>query len=178
MNLKRRLEQRCGNDLDLVGAVLAISRIPYGRPSMLTSAGVVDEWRGTCSTKHVLLSDLARESWPATDPRLWHRPYMVTPHLARERWGDRIARAVPEDGLVDVHTYATLRIDGRRTRVDVTFALTAWDGRSDIPLACGDGKDHPAGDDPNVSKAELVRTHCDPFVREPFIAALAAVGSA
>lgn len=70
--------------------------------------------------------------------------------------------------------YAVVTIDGRATQVDVTFPLDAWNGVSDVPLACGDGDDHPAGSDPLASKAVLVKEHCDPAVREPFIAALSA----
>ena len=40
-------------------------------------------------------------------------------------------------------------------------------------LACGDGRDFPAGDDPDADKAALEASYCDPLVREPFIAALA-----
>jgi hypothetical protein len=39
-------------------------------------------------------------------------------------------------------------------------------------LACGDGQDFPAGDDPDADKAGLEASYCDPLVREPFIAAL------
>lgn len=178
MSLKARLDERCGTELDLVETVLAVSRIPYGRPSALTADAVLDEQRGTCSTKHVLLADIARDEWPHTDPRLWHRPYLVTRELAEDRWGTAVAATVPEAGLVDVHTYATLELDGQHATVDVTFPLARWDGRSNIPLACGDGKDHPAGEDPIATKADLVRRHCDPAIREPFIAALAAAGLA
>lgn len=87
----------------------------------------------------------------------------------------RIAATVPPAGFVDVHTYSTLTIDGHVVRVDATFPLESWDGSSDVLLACGDGVDHPAGPDPRRSKAALVEQHCDPTVREPFIAALAAV---
>jgi hypothetical protein len=174
VSLKARLDERSGSELDVVGTVLAISRIPYGRPRALTPDAVLDEWRGTCSTKHVLLADIAREEWPATAPQLWHRPYLVTRELADGRWGSAVADTVPAAGLVDVHTYATLELDGGRVKVDVTFPLAGWDGRSDIALACGDGEDHPAGADPIATKADLVSRHCDPAVREPFIAALAA----
>jgi hypothetical protein len=40
-------------------------------------------------------------------------------------------------------------------------------------LACGEGRDFPAGDDPGAEKAALEASYCDPQVREPFIAALA-----
>lgn len=174
--LKARLDARAGRELDLVATVLAISGVPYGRPSVLTSEAVLDEWRGTCSTKHLLLADIAREAWPSTAPRLWHRPYRVTRDLAAGHWGPGVAATVPEAGLVDVHTYATLALDGRRVDVDVTFPLAGWDGRSDITLACAAGDDHPGGTDPIATKADLVRRHCDPAVREPFIATLADVG--
>jgi hypothetical protein len=172
-DLKARLDERCGRELDLVGTVLELSRIPYGRPSVLTSEAVLDKWRGTCSTKHLLLADIVGGRWPHTEPELWHRPYLVTRALAAERWGATVADVVPEAGLVDVHTYATLELDGRAVNIDVTFPLAGWDGRSDIRLSCGEGDDFPAGDDPIGAKADLVRRHCDPAVREPFIAALA-----
>lgn len=172
--LKAALEARCGRgSLDLPGAAVAISRIPYGRPRRLSATGVLDDWRGTCSTKHLLFGGVVAEAWPDLDPRLWHRPYTVTPQLARERWGSWVAAAVPAEGLVDVHTFATVTVGGRSVRVDVTFPLGGWDGTSDVLLACGEGPDHPAGGDPLASKADLVARHCDPTVREPFIAALA-----
>ena len=160
--------------MTLVDVVLEISRIPYGRPQDRSARGVIAEGRGTCSTKHLLLAQVVEERWPELLPTLWHRVYRVTPELAEPRWGRRVARAVPRHGLVDVHTFAIVTIDGRATRVDVTFPLTAWDGVTDIPLACGDGEDHPAGPDPLASKALLVEERCDPAVREPFIAALSA----
>jgi hypothetical protein len=176
--LKTLLEERCEQvGMDVAATALAISRIPYGRPSQLTVTGVLDEWIGTCSTKHVLLAAVVSESWPDLRPRLWHRPYLVTRELADARWGGPVAEAVPATGLVDVHTFATLDLNGQRVRVDVTFPLPGWDGVSDVPLACGPGPDHPAGDDALASKAMLVLQHCDPAVREPFIAALSAVNS-
>ena len=47
-----------------------------------------------------------------------------------------------------------------------------WDGHTSIPLACGEGQDFPASDDPAAGKAALEASHCDPQAREPFIAAL------
>lgn len=170
--LKARLEERVGEVLDLSATAVAISRIPYARPSELTAAGVVAEWCGTCSTKHLLFAEVVRAEWPELEPRLWHRPYRVTRELARARRGDEVASAVPPDGLVDVHTFATVSIDGRSVCVDVTFPLETWDGVSDLEPACGEGADHPAGEDPLASKARLVGELCDPVARERFIAAL------
>ena len=81
-------------------------------------------------------------------------------------------RSLAQRPYVVLNMVAT--VDGRATQVDVTFPLSAWDGVSDIPLACGDGDDYPAGSAPLASKAVLVKEHCDPAVREPFIAALSA----
>ena len=46
------------------------------------------------------------------------------------------------------------------------------DGRSSLPLACGEGDDYPAGTDPDAEKRALEAQHCDLAVREPFIKAL------
>lgn len=152
--------------------VESVRAIPYGRPAVRTPEGVVDGWKGTCSTKHALLA-LLLEARPAFDFQLVHRVYRVTPELARERFGETAAEVVPRDGLMDVHTYGTVMIDGERVAIDVTFpSATLWDGRSDMELACGPGDDIPVTDDPWVQKAELVERYCDPDVREPFIAAL------
>lgn len=133
------------------------------------------EGRGTCSTKHALLLELLRDA-PELDARLVHRVYRVDRAGARELFGERAAAFVPTEGLVDVHTYLTVVVDGRRTIVDVTFPSSeTWDGTSDMPLACRPGNDVPATDDPWSQKAALVAAHCDPAVREPFIAALADV---
>lgn len=148
--------------------------IPYARNDDKTPAGVLAEGRGTCSTKHALLVELLRDR-PELDVRLVHRVYRIDPQRARELFGDRAAAAVPAEGLVDVHTYATAVIDGRRTLIDVTFpSEEPWDGCSDMPLACGGGVDVPAGDEPWTQKAGLVAEHCDAAVREPFITALSA----
>jgi len=58
--------------------------------------------------------------------------------------------------MPDVHTYATIALDGRRVRVDLTFAGEPWDGRSDMAIPCGDGVDHDGGSDPIASKDRLV----------------------
>jgi hypothetical protein len=172
-SLLAQLEDRSGvGALDLVGAVVAVSKVPYGRPGDRSAAGVVREWRGTCSTKHMLLAEIMRESWPEARPVLWHRVYRVTRELANDRWGPGASRLVPRDGLVDVHTFAVVTVANNERVVDATFPVTGWDGVHDMTLACGDGDDHPAGGDVLGSKAQLVERWCDPAVREPFIASL------
>ena len=173
--LKNRFLARAGlsGEPSLWDLVEAVRAIPYGRPDLRTPEGVVGEWKGTCSTKHALLAELL-STRPEFDLELVHRVYRITALEAFERFGEDAAAAVPSEGLVDVHTYATVVVHGRRVRVDVTFPGPLWDGSSDMPLACGEGEDHAAGDDPWALKDALVKEHCDPSVREPFIAALSA----
>jgi hypothetical protein len=154
--------------------VNAVQAIPYGRPASPTTQGVFSEWKGTCSTKHALLAHLLREQWPETHPRLVHRVYHVTHAAALERYGDDAASTVPEGGLTDVHRYLVITLAGQDVTIDITFpGDPAWDGHRSIRLACGDGRDYPAGEDPDADKATLEANYCDPRAREPFIAALA-----
>lgn len=155
--------------------VEGVREIPYGRPAERTPEGVVQEWRGTCSTKHALLAELLADR-PEFELRFVHRVYRIDRDEATERFGEGAAERVPDTGLVDVHTYATLLIEGDRVSIDVTFPGPLWDGRSDMEIAAGKGKDYPVseGEDPWVMKQRLVEEHCDPDVREPFIAALSA----
>ncbi|TQN31734.1 hypothetical protein FHX37_1654 [Haloactinospora alba] len=159
----------------LAEVVRAVHAIPHGRPSEPTAQAVLAEWRGTSSTKHELLSSVVAERWPQAQPRLVHRVYRCTPELARGRFGEKAASAVPENGLWDVHRYLTVAVEGERVTIDVTFPHTPeWDGISSMPVAVGEGSDHEAGPDPNREKRVLEAARCDPAVREPFIAALSA----
>jgi hypothetical protein len=172
-----RFTERAGlpAEAGLPDVVAAVQAIPYGRPRERTPDGVLADWVGTCSTKHALLAGLIGERWPDLNPRLVHRVYRADRAMVRQRFGEIPAAAVPDGGLVDVHRYLILTRAGRDVIIDATFpADPPWDGRSDMPLACGPGRDYPAGADPAASKAALESAHCDPDVREPFIAALSA----
>jgi len=178
LDLRDGLSERGVVHVDgIAGLAVAISRIPYGRPSELTAEGVVADWRGTCSTKHLLLRTLAPVCETGASVDLIHRIYQVTAEEAEARWGPVVASTIPRGGLTDVHTYGRLRRAGSEVIVDVTFPIAPWDGHTPLPLACGPGEDLPAGDDLLAEKATLVAHHCDPVVREPFIAALRAGGT-
>jgi orotate phosphoribosyltransferase len=164
------------DDASLLDLVEAVRALPYGRPSDRTVEGMLRERRGTCSTKHLFLARTLTESFPETEPQIVHRVYMLDRARAQELFGTEVAAAVPEDGLVDVHRYLTVVLNGRRVEIDATFAGAAWDGHSPFPLACGPGEDYPAGEDPDVEKRALEEEHCDPTVREPFIATLTRAG--
>lgn len=165
-------------DASLCQVVNAVQAIPYGRPAARTADGVIGEWRGTCSTKHTLLARLLGERWPESQPRLVHRVYRVSRSSVLQRYGSGAVGAVPEDGLTDVHRYLVMTLAGQEVTIDITFpGDQAWDGHRSMGLACGDGHDFPAGDDPDAEKAALEASHCDPRVREPFIASLALASS-
>ncbi len=160
----------------LVELVETVRALPYGRPSVRTVEGMLREHRGTCSTKHLLLASLLTERFPGTKPLIVHRVYSLDRVRARELFGGTVAAVVPDEGLVDVHRYLTAVVDGRRVEIDATFSGSPWDGRSPLPLACGPGRDYPAGKDPDAEKRALEEKHCDSAVREPFISALASAG--
>lgn len=145
----------------------------YGRPSDRTVEGMLRERQGTCSTKHLFLAEELKNRFPETQPQIVHRVYCLEPEGARRMFGDQAAVSVPEAGLIDVHRYLTAVIENQRIIIDATFPGEPWDGRSSLPLACGPGRDFLAGRDPDAEKRELEAEHCDPVIREPFIAALA-----
>jgi hypothetical protein len=158
---------------DVRDVVEAIRLIPFGRPTERTAAGVVDEWRGTCSTKHELLVQIIQDRWPELDSRVMQRVYTLTPTVARRLFGEPASVAVPSEGMADVHTYMTVMIEARRIVIDATLPGPPWDGRSNMVLASGEGFDVDGGDDPRATKARLVREHCDAAARDRVIDALA-----
>jgi hypothetical protein len=176
----RRFAVRAGlsDDASLVRVVEAVRAIPYRRPTVRTVQGTIDEWVGTCSTKHLLLAGLIRERWPELTCVVTHRVYRISRADALARYGAAVAELVPKSGLVDVHRYLMVTdADGHAVAIDVTFpGGPPWDGRTSMPVAAADGMDVEAGDDPAVDKAALEARFCDPAIREPFIAALAEFG--
>jgi orotate phosphoribosyltransferase len=160
-------------DCSLVELVERVRALAYERPSERTVEAMLRERRGTCSTKHLFLARVLSERLPETEPQIVHRVYRLDGALAECLFGESVARVVPADGLVDVHRYLMITLDGQRITVDATLAGAPWDGQSSLPLACGQGDDFPAGEAPDDDKRALENEHCDPAVREPFIAALA-----
>lgn len=159
-------------EVSLVDLVESIRQLPYGRPGDRTITGMLRERRGTCSTKHLFLARSLAERFPTTEPKIVHRVYRLDRQSAARLFGSAAAEYVPVYGLVDVHRYLTITVEGQRIVLDATFPGDPWDGRSSLPLACGPGEDIPAGDRPDEDKRALEAHHCDPVVREPFIAAL------
>jgi hypothetical protein len=168
------VERLVDDNCTLPELVEAVRALPYGRPSDRTVAGMIREHRGTCSTKHLFLQRELGRRFPESAPEVVHRVYTLTRADAERLFGSAVSMAVPAGGLTDVHRYLTAHLGSGRITLDVTFPGPPWDGRSSLPLACGPGRDFPAGEDPDAEKRALERRHCDPQMREPFIAALSA----
>jgi hypothetical protein len=164
-------------DCSLVELVEAVRALPYGLPSERTVERVLLEARGTSVGKHMLLAQLLARRLPETAPAIVHRVYRLDPARALELFGPEIAATVPEEGLVDVHRYLTIAVDGRRIELDASVPGPPWDGRSPLTPVCGPGRDFPAGADPDAEMRELELEYCDARARAPFLAALAAAGA-
>jgi predicted adenylyl cyclase CyaB len=161
---------------EVIELVERVRAIPYGRPSNRTVESMLREQRGTCSAKHLYLAQQLAQGFPATEPAIIHRVYRLDRDRARALFGEEVAQTIPLNGLIDIHRYLTIKLEGQRLAVDATFPGGApWDGRSPMSLACGPGEDIPAGAHPDSDKQALERRHCDPAIREPFIAALAQI---
>jgi hypothetical protein len=121
------------------------------------------------ASRHLLDEALAQRlaaRFLETAPLIVHRVSRLDRASARQRYGEQVAQTVPEDsGVVDVHRYLTILLDGQRVAIDATFPDPAWDGRSTLPLVCGAGDDYPAGEDPDADKRTLETKHCDPAIR-------------
>jgi len=160
-------------DRSLLKLVEYVHQIPYGRPSVRTIDAMLEEGKGTCSLKHQYLAREMSRHFPDTCPRIVHRVYRVDRERARSLFGERAASVVPEEGLVDVHCYLRAHVGGSVVVLDVTFPGPPWDGRSSMPLMCGDGRDVLSFGEPSTEKRRLESAYCEPALREPFIAALA-----
>lgn len=164
-------------DSSLVELVEAMRAMPYGLPSEPTVESMLLQARGTSASKHLFLAQVLEQRFAHTEPALVHRVYLLDRARARALLGPEIAETIPDEGLVDVHRYLTIVLDGRRIELDVTHSGEPWDGRSPLALACGPGRDRPASDDPDAELQALERERCDAVARAPFLAAIAAAGA-
>jgi hypothetical protein len=152
--------------------VEAVRAIPFGLPGGGSVEGMLLEARGTSAAKHLFLAQVLAKRHPATQPALVHRVYRLLRARAQELFGEAIAEAVPDDGLMDVHRYLTIVAGGRRVSIDATLPGPAWDGLTPMEPLCGPGRDFPAGADPDAELATLEREHCESPMRARFLAAL------
>ncbi len=152
----------------------AVRAIPHGLPGDGSVESMLLEARGTSASKHLLLAQVLAKRHPTTQPALVHRVYRLDRDRARTLFGAEIAETVPSEGLLDVHRYLTIVVDGRRVSVDATVPGAAWDGRTAVEPVCGPGQDFAAGADPDAEMTALERAHCDAQARAGLIASLRA----
>jgi hypothetical protein len=150
----------------------AVRAMPYGLPSAGTVESMLLEARGTSATKNLCLAQVLAKRLPETQPALVHRVYRLDRSRALELFGEAIAETIPGDGLIDVHRYLTLAVNGRRVSVDGSVPGPSWDGQTSMEPVCGPGRDFPAGADPDAEMAALEREYCDGEARAPLLAAL------
>ena len=161
-----------------VELVEAVRAIPSGLPSGRSVESMLLEARGTSATKNLFLAQVLAKRHPETQPALVHRVYRLERDRARELFGEAVAEAVPDEGLVDVHRYLTVVAEGQRVTVDASVPATPWDGLTSVEPVCGPGRDFPAAGDPHAELIALEAEHCDAEARAPFVAALAAINAA
>jgi hypothetical protein len=171
---RRALGALFRSDCSLVELVEAMLALPHATPSEPTAESMLREGRGTSATKHLFLAQMLAARFPESEPTIVHRVYRLDRARARELFGPTIAEAVPAEGLIDVHRYLLVTLQGARVSLDTTLPGLRWDGRSALAIACGPGRDFPAGADPDADKRALESEHCDAASRAPFLAALAA----
>jgi hypothetical protein len=174
----REFDRPMSADPSLLEVVEAVRGLDYGRPSDRSVEGMLREHRGTCSLKHLFLAEALGQRFPQTKPQIMHRVYCLDRARASELFGKRVAGAIPDEGLVDVHRYLTAEIKRKRIVIDATFPGPPWDGKTSLPLACGPGEDFLAGREPDAEKRQLEAEYCAPAIREQFIEALTQIANA
>jgi hypothetical protein len=177
-----------GRPAGLVELVLSIRDMPYARPSSFVDSEIIlDEWKGTCSSKHILLTQLLERLGIATT--LYMGAYPVCPATAGlpDELLGMLGR--PEQPFWDVHNYVRADIKGRLL-IDITwptelshypfFRTTRWwDGQSNFRLAADVSEERvmsPNAGGIAAKKVWLEELNPDPraqAAREEFITSLA-----
>ena len=166
-------------------ALFALVRdMPYARPSQPTTQAAIEEWRATCSGKHVLLQALFEE---------FGRPSLLLCALHEftpdnSPWLPPSLSAHLDDGpLPDVHNFLRLQASGGRwMTVDATWPLAAaalglpvnerFEEGRDMLVACDPDEVLHAPPDADAYEFErqLIERHVGAHIdrRERFLAAL------
>lgn len=125
-------------------AILSCLRdMPYRRPAGENSvAASLEQWRGTCSAKHLAVDDLLRRLGFA--PKLWMARYVIRPDFPG--LSAALRQALRETVVHDLHNYITCDLGEGPILIDVTFPRTLesfgfivtreWTGHGNFRLAC------------------------------------------
>ncbi|AZI43655.1 hypothetical protein EHF33_13595 [Deinococcus psychrotolerans] len=122
-------------------AFALVRDMPYARASTHEPAGIIGEWRGTCSTKHELLAALLAEHG------LESAIIACTQEIKLPDDADPDLRALSGgQSVVDIHNYLVVNTPQGQMKVDATWPLraaevglpvnAAWQWGEDMTLAC------------------------------------------
>ena len=159
--------------LTVEAAFHLVRDMPYERASSPEPEAVIEEWRGTCSSKHRLLQAVLEELGRPTMTML--ATHRFTP--ANSPWlpADLLEEARREP-VPDVHTF--LRVEGEKEdwfTVDATWPRTAsalglpvndaWIEGRNMRIAAEEDEvyDVPDDVDPAVAKERLLERHAGPL---------------
>lgn len=105
---------------DIPESFALVRDMPYARASTHDPAGIVREWRGTCSTKHELLAALLAERGVSSTVMACTQEITLPPSAPPELLAQTGGQAV-----VDVHNYLIVHAPGGDMIVDATWPLSA-----------------------------------------------------
>ena len=152
----------------------AVRNIPYGRAGKRDPIAVLENHRGSCSGKHVLLRDLLRiagyEAKVVTIHTYFNKAIPLLPSLP-----DDLSTMIRDREVDDYHHFVRIRISGQWLNLDATWqdALgehefpvnTDWDGTGHTAIASATIKEYPAVEDIAAFKQKLIAS-LSPEARE------------
>ncbi|MFN8638703.1 MAG: hypothetical protein U0360_04420 [Dehalococcoidia bacterium] len=96
--------------------------MPYERSSAPSPPALIEEWRGTCSGKHLLLAAILREL--GRDSMVMHALHEFTPR--NSPWlPPHLLAEVSREPVPDVHNFLVVEDDAGWFAVDATWPLAA-----------------------------------------------------
>ncbi len=111
-----------GAIIDAAQAFELVRDMPYERPSEPRPETVIEEWRGTCSSKHLLLSALLREL--GRDNVVMTVLHEFTPR--NSAWlPPHLLAEVQREPVPDVHNFLMVEDEAGWFAVDATWPLAA-----------------------------------------------------
>ncbi len=169
-----------GESLTAGRAFELVRDMPYRRASSRKPEAIIDEWLGTCSGKHYLLSGIFREMGMEA------RVIMVTHRFTPENtlhFPAELREMVKDEPIPDVHTYLQVDTPEGGMAVDATWPSSAgplgmivnrcFITGKDMTLACDPIEilPVPEGQDPQEFKERLILEFCGESsrVRDEFI---------
>ncbi len=154
--------------IDAARAFALVRDMPYERATDARPETLIEEWRGTCSGKHLLLAALLREL--GRDSLLMHVLHEFTP--VNSRWlPPHLVAEVTRAPIPDVHNFLMVEHDPGWFAVDATWPLAstvlglpvneAWTPGRNMTIAADVDEvyETPEDGDPLEFKARVLADH-------------------